>query len=103
MVIPMDEKIFENMNICFLQGKIVSEVDFEFVYNSKKHTAVVSFMIENNDKNCSKSYGKYENRLYAYDSMADELYAKFEEGDFITIIGRVEKSRVIVLEYFQGE
>ncbi len=95
----MSEELFENMNVCFLGGKIVSEVEFNFVYNSKRHTAIVNFLVETNDKNCSRKLLKSVHKVYAYDAFADELYEKLEKGDFVTVIGKVEKTRVKILEY----
>lgn len=97
----MDEKLFENMNVCFLEGKIVSEVNFDFVYNSKRHTAIVDFIIETTSENCSRSYAVSCNKVYAYDALADKLYEQFEQGDNIAIRGRVEKSRIQITDFFQ--
>ncbi len=97
----MDEKFVENMNICFLEGKIISEVNFDFVYNSKRHTAIVDFIIETTSENSSKSYALAHNKVYAYDCLADKLYEKCEQGDHIAIRGRVEKSRIRITDFFQ--
>ena len=34
-----------NINLCFLYGKIISELDFEFVYNSKRHISKITFLM----------------------------------------------------------
>ena len=38
------------MNICFLIGKIVSEIDFKFIVNNKKYYSISILQIELNNK-----------------------------------------------------
>ncbi len=95
----MWKKVFENINICVLSGKIVSEVKFDFVYNHRKHVSIVSFWVETNSIGSTKAYQPCINKVYAYDDMADELYRNFEKGDFITLSGSVESNQIEIIEF----
>lgn len=75
------------MNICFLIGKIVSDVEFKFVLESK-HISIVIFKLELS--NCSVVTVK------AYDEMADLCYQKLQKGDIIGIQGYLNSNMEIV-------
>lgn len=83
--------IAKDINICFLIGKIVTNIDFNFFYNSKEHISNVSFFIEN-----SKSKGLI--KIEAYDNLADIIYRKFDKEDVIKIMGKLRMNFVEIVE-----
>ncbi len=61
------------MNIVIISGKIVSEVDFNFIYNKnkkEKHTSIAMCKLKLDDDSIIDVYG--------YDEVADYLYRKTE-------------------------
>lgn len=79
------------MNICFLYGKIVSKIEFDFLYNSKIHTSVVTMEVLPNGE-------KQIVLVKAYDENADKIYKEFDIGSYITLMGKVEKNNIKILE-----
>ena len=55
------------MNLCFLIGKIISEINFKFVLNSK-NISIAYFKIELNNKSIVE--------VKAYNELADYCYSK---------------------------
>lgn len=83
-----------NINLCFLYGKIVSELDFKFLYNSKKNISRITFFIEiyvSKRKKCIVP-------IKAYDLLADSIFQDFKIGDYICLVGKLESSYVEVKE-----
>lgn len=83
------------MNICFLQGKIISKIDFKFFYNSKKHISIAKFKVLLNPK-----MDNYKDKtvvfVKGYDEVADAIYREFEKGEDITFMGYVKEYGVEV-------
>lgn len=79
------------MNLCFFSGEIISDIKFEFVYNSKKHVSYLEFEIEIDDHN---ELEKSVIKVYAFDNIADFVYQNYAKGHLIIGIGRVENSMV---------
>ena len=83
------------MNVCFLHGKIVSKIQFDFFYNSKKHISVVKFKV----LLCPK-VSNYEEHVEifvkGYDELADIIYREYEEGEDISFIGYLKENYVII-------
>ena len=77
------------MNLIFISGKIVSNIEFKFIINSKK-ISMVNFLVELENKNIIK--------IKAYDKIADYIYRKINVDDNIIIYGRIEKNMVNVVE-----
>ena len=69
------------MNICFLIGKIVSDIEYKFVLNSK-YISIAVFNVKV-DEGCVI-------KVKAYDKMADWCYQKLVKGDFIAIEGKID-------------
>ena len=73
------------MNECFLIGKIISEIKFDFVigkeeyFSKKENISVVRFCLELLDKNKICVIG--------YNSIADFCYQKLKTNDYILIDG----------------
>ena len=74
------------MNKVFLIGKIITEIEFEFIINSK-NISIASFKIETLDKQIIQ--------IKAYNEIADYVYRKFNKNDIITIEGKLEIDGVI--------
>lgn len=83
----------ENINICFLMGKIISEIDFKFFYNSKKHVSIVKFIINTYKENAKVL-------IKAYDDVADNIYKEYNINSSINLVGFIEKNEVIIKEIF---
>ena len=71
------------MNICILLGKIVSEIEFQFIINSK-NKSISYFDLELLNKSIIK--------VIAYNETADYLYSKISKGDTICIYGQIENN-----------
>ena len=64
------------MNICFLLGKVVDDIEFKFIYNSKNVSiSMFKLMLSN------KSIVECE----AYDEIADYIYRNIKRDDLIFI------------------
>ncbi len=68
------------MNLVFIIGKIVSEIEFSFVLNSK-NISIVHFKIELNNKTIVKVKG--------YNEVADFCYSKLKKEDNVFICGEL--------------
>ena len=79
------------MNICFVIGKIVSEIEYRFMINSR-NKAIVQMLLETNKGN--KIY------VTGYNEIADKIYNIFEKGDFISFCGKIESDKIII-EYIE--
>ena len=79
------------MNLCFLIGKIISEINFKFVLNSK-NISIAYFKIELNNKSIVE--------VKAYNELADYCYSKFKKNNIIAIQGYLSNDTEIVIEEF---
>ena len=77
------------MNLCFLIGKIISEINFKFVLNSK-NISIAYFKIELNNKSILD--------VKAYNKLADYCYSKFKKNDIITIQGYLSNDMEIIIK-----
>ena len=75
------------MNEVFLIGKIISDIKFKFIINSK-NKAIAWFEIETNDKQIV--------RMQAYNQLADFAYSKLNTNDKVFINGYIEANVVKV-------
>lgn len=75
------------MNEVFLTGKIISNVEFRFIINSK-NISIAMFNIELDDKQIIK--------VKAYNEIADYCYSKLKNTDRIFINGELSGIYVIV-------
>ena len=80
------------MNLCFLIGKIISEINFKFVLNSK-NISIVYFKIELNNKSIVK--------VKAYNELADYCYSKLKKNDIIAIQGYLNNEIKIIIDEVQ--
>lgn len=77
------------MNICILLGKIVSEIEFKFIINSK-NKSIAYFELELLNKSIIK--------VRAHNEIADYAYSKLSKGDITVIEGKVRTNEVIEIE-----
>ena len=85
----MSNEIYKNINICFLYGKIVSDVKFDFSYNGE-YISIATCLISNN------------NNIFfirAFDEIADELYQKYEKNDYIRVCGKLRSESIDIEEF----
>ena len=75
------------MNEVFLIGKIISDIEFKFIINSK-NKAIACFEIETNDKQIV--------RIQAYNQLADFAYSQLNKNDKVLINGYIEANVVNV-------
>ena len=86
------------MNICFLIGKIISDVKFDFVIGNNKYfkngkISVVRFKVELLD-------GNVEN-VIAYNKKAEECYRKLEKGGLVNILGELDTKMEVEIKEFE--
>ena len=76
------------MNICFLIGKIVSEIDFRFILNikNKENISISKFDLEIEENTILK--------VSAYDNIADYCYRDFDENDVVLIQGVLDTNEI---------
>lgn len=75
------------MNEVFLIGKIISDIEFKFIINSK-NKAIACFEIETADKQIV--------RIQAYNQLADFTYSKLNKNNKVFINGYIEANVVKV-------
>lgn len=82
------------MNLCYLIGKIISDIEFKFIINDKNYTAIAIYELELLDKN--------RVIVHAYNKIADYSYQKLKQEDYILIEGCLEtEGSVEVKEYIK--
>ena len=74
------------MNLCILSGKIVSDIEFKFIINSK-NKAIAYFDMELLNKSIV--------RINAYDNMADFIYRNLSVGQNIIVEGKIREDGCI--------
>ena len=76
------------MNEVFIIGKVITEVKFDFILNSK-HISIARFGV-------ATMCDKQEINVIAYDKMADYIYANLKHEDVVIINGYLEYDKVIL-------
>ena len=74
------------MNEVFLMGKIITEIKFDFLLNSKKKS-IARFYIE--------TLGKQKIKIIGYDDIADFCYSKLNKGNSIFMYGILNEDGVV--------
>ena len=77
------------MNICFFIGKIISDIQFDFILNSK-NTSICIFKMQLANKS--------DITVKAYDEIADKCYQKLSKNDIIGIQGYINSNMEIIIE-----
>lgn len=84
----MQSKSGENMNIVMISGKIVSEIDFNFIYNKykkEKYTSIAMCKLKLDNGSIVDAYG--------YDEIADYLYS--HNLEYIWFEGKIDSNMMI--------
>ena len=79
----------KQMNLCFIIGKIVSEIEFKFIINSK-NISIAYFKIELLNKSIVQ--------VKAYNELADYCYSKLKKNDIIAIQGYLSTDMEIIIK-----
>ena len=69
------------MNLCFLYGKIVSNIDFKFMINSKNTSKAVFYLKLKNNSII---------KIKAYNEIADFCFSKLKKGNSIILEGTID-------------
>lgn len=77
------------MNLCFLIGRVVSPIQFEFILNST-NISIAIFSIGLSNGNIVTVKG--------YDEIADYCYSALEEGMIIGVQGSINSDIEVILE-----
>ena len=80
------------MNLCFLYGKIVSNIDFKFMINSKNISKAVFYLKLKNDSII---------KIKAYNEIADFCFSKLEKGNSIIIEGTIDSRYDVTVREIQ--
>ena len=75
------------MNLVYIQGKVVSKIDFKFIINSK-NISIAIFKVELRNKSVVK--------VKAYNEMADYCYRKLSECREVIIEGRLNTKLEVI-------
>ena len=75
------------MNIIFILGKIVSEIEFKFIIKSK-NTSIAIFEVELLNKSIVK--------IKCYNELADYCYSKLNKIDVVFIEGYLNSNMEII-------
>ena len=93
--------IDQDINICFFSGKIITEIDFKFFYNSKKYISKVSFLLQTEEGFISsKKNKKIIIKAITYNEMADFVYRNFKTNDIVNIQGFLQKDEVVICKIY---
>ena len=82
------------MNLCFIMGKIVSKIQFDFIMKGKsigKNVSIVRF--------CVYALGEKIN-VIGYNKVADYCYQKLNIGDNVFIEGFLRTDGKVQIEKF---
>lgn len=77
------------MNIVFVEGKIISDIEFNFIINSE-NVSIAIFEVELLNKSIVK--------IKAYNEQADYCYSKLNNGDIIFIEGYLNSNMEIIIK-----
>lgn len=77
------------MNLCFLMGKIISDIEFKFIINNKHYTGISIFTLKVSEKCILK--------VKAYNEIADGCYQKLAKGDIVGIQGLIDSNMEIIV------
>ena len=75
------------MNLCILSGKIVSDIEFKFIINSK-NKAIAYFDMELSNKSIIQ--------IKAYNEKADYIYRKLRKYQNMVIEGKMCGNKCVV-------
>ena len=77
------------MNLCFLMGKIISNIEFNFMLESH-HISIATFEVLLNNKSVI--------HVKAYDEIADKCYKELVKSDEVAIQGYLNRNMELIVE-----
>ena len=77
------------MNLCFIIGKIISDIEFKFIINSK-NISVVIFKIQLSNNSIIKIKG--------YNEIADWCYQRVAKGNIVGIYGELNNNMEVIIK-----
>ncbi len=77
------------MNEVFIMGKVVSKVEFDFIYKGT-HISKAKCEIKLNNKS--------KIQIIGYDEIADFMYRSIKENQVVFLYGNIAKNTIIVKE-----
>ena len=77
------------MNIVFVEGKIISDIEFNFIINST-NLSIAIFEVKLLNKSIVK--------IKAYNELADYCYSKLNKGDIIFVEGYLNSNMEIIIK-----
>ena len=77
------------MNIVFVEGKIISDIEFNFIINSE-NVSIAIFEAELLNKSIVK--------IKAYNELADYCYSKINKNDIVFIEGYLNSNMEIIIK-----
>ena len=77
------------MNIVFVEGKIISDIEFNFIINSE-NVSITTFEVELLNKSIVK--------IKTYNELADYCYSKLNKGDIIFVEGYLNSNMEIIIK-----
>ena len=80
------------MNLCFLIGKIISDIEFDFILNSS-NISIVKFTMKVDNK-CTVT-------VKAYDEIADWCYQNLKTNEIVIIQGKLDSKIQVIVEEIQ--
>ena len=88
------------INLCFLSGKVINEIDLKFVYNTKKksldkkHISIAEIELKLQDGQIVQ--------LHAYNEIADYAFRNIQKGEYITVQGKVKNGYVEIKQIYKS-
>lgn len=93
------------MNIVVICGKVISEVDFNFIYDryrgvsSEKEKSSLEMYMHTSVAKCEiKLSNKSFIEIQGYDDVADFMYRYLKEKDTVWVEGRLGKNGNVIVE-----
>lgn len=80
------------MNLCYLYGRIIGKIEFEFIINSKNKSIAI-FKLE--------LFNKSIITIKAYNELADYCYSKLKDKDCIRVEGYINTNMEVVSNYIK--
>ena len=80
------------MNEVFLIGKIIGNIEFKFIINSK-NISIVKFKIKTIDNQVINIKG--------YNEIADYIYSKLQKNNYIEIYGSIDTEETVTINIIE--
>ena len=80
-----------NMNFCYIVGKIISKINFEFIIESKDYS-IATFKIKLSNNSIIN--------VEAYNEQADYCYLKLHEENIIAIEGKMKNNSILLEQLY---